>query len=85
MKQFSYTITDPEGLHARPAGILAKQCAGYKSTVTLTRGDKSVEAKRIFGLMGMGVKNGEEVVITVEGEDEENAAVELEAFFKENL
>ena len=85
MKEFKYVVTDPEGIHARPAGILVKQAAGYKSAVKITKGEKKADAKRIFGGMGLGVKNGEEVTITVEGADEDTAIAELEAFFKENL
>lgn len=85
MKEFKYTIKDPEGLHARPAGILVKQAAGYSSIIKLIKGEKSADAKRIFGVMGLAVKTGEEVKITIEGADEEEAATELEAFFKENL
>ena len=85
MKEFKYVITDPEGIHARPAGILVKQAAGYQSVVKITKGEKSADAKRIFGVMGLGVKTGEEVTITVEGADEDTAITELEAFFKENL
>ena len=85
MKEFKYVITDPEGIHARPAGILVKQAAGYQSTVKIAKGEKSADAKRIFGVMGLGVKTGEEVTITVEGADEEKAIAELEAFCEENL
>lgn len=85
MKEFKYVITDPEGIHARPAGVLVKQAAGYQSTVKIAKGEKSADAKRIFGVMGLGVKSGEEITVTVEGADEETAAAELEAFFKENL
>ena len=81
MKEFKYVVTDPEGIHARPAGILVKQAAGYTSSVKITKGDKTADAKR----MGLGVKTGEEVTITVEGDDEDKAFAELEAFFKENL
>ena len=85
MKEFKYVITDPEGIHARPAGILVKQAAGYQSIVKIAKGEKSADAKRIFGVMGLGVKTGEEITITVEGADEDTAAAELETFFKENL
>lgn len=85
MKEFKYTITDPEGIHARPAGILVKQAAKYMSTIKIVKGQKSADAKRLFGLMGLGVKTGEEVTVTVEGADEDKAAAELEIFFKENL
>ena len=85
MKEFKYVITDPEGIHARPAGILVKQAAGYQSSVKIAKGEKSADAKRIFGVMGLGVKTGEEITITVEGADEDTAAAELETFLKENL
>ena len=85
MKEFKYVITDPEGIHARPAGILVKQAAGYQSSVKIAKGEKSADAKRILGVMGLGVKTGEEITITVEGADEDTAAAELETFFKENL
>ena len=85
MKDFKYVITDPEGIHARPAGILVKQAAGYQSAVTIAKGEKSADAKRIFGVMGLGVKTGEEITTTVEGADEDTAAAELETIFKENL
>ena len=85
MKEFKYVITDPEGIHARPAGVLVKQAATYQSSVKIAKGEKSADAKRIFGVMGLGVKTGEEITVTVEGADEEKAAAELETFFKENL
>lgn len=85
MKEFKYVVNDEEGLHARPAGLLVKQAAGYKSNITIGKGEASTDAKRILGVMGLGVKQGEEVTITAEGEDEDKAITELEAFFKENL
>lgn len=85
MQEFKYTVTDAEGLHARPAGLLVKKAAGYQSEVKLEKDGKAVDAKRIFSVMGLAVKQGEQVTITVEGADEETAVAELEEFFKENL
>ncbi len=85
MKTFNYTITDEQGIHARPAGVLAKQAASYASTVMIQTGDKSVDAKRLLALMSLGIKCGQEITVTVEGDDEDVAATEMEAFFKENL
>lgn len=64
---------------------MVKQAAGYKSDIKIGKGEKTADAKRIFGVMGLGVKTGEEVVMTADGEDEDTAIKELEAFFKENL
>ena len=85
MTQFQYTITDPNGLHARPAGLLVKEAQKFSSTVKLTRGDKSADLKRLFAIMGMGVKCGETVEVTAEGADEAQAIQALEQFFKENF
>ena len=85
MTQFQYTITDPNGLHARPAGLLVKEAQKFSSTVKLTRGEKSVDLKRLFAIMGMGVKCGETVEVTAEGADEAQAIQALEQFFKANF
>lgn len=85
MKEFKYVITDPEGIHARPAGLLVKKATSYASTIMIGKGEKSADAKRIFGVMGLGVKNGEEIFMTAEGADEAEAIEGMEQFFKENL
>lgn len=85
MKSFEYTITDEVGIHARPAGILAKKVKEFNSVVTISKDGKSAEAKKLMAVMGLGVKQGQTVTVTVEGADEETAVVEIEKFFKENL
>lgn len=85
MKSFNYVITDEVGIHARPAGILVKEAKKFASKVTISAGGKSSDATRLMAIMGMGVKKGDEVTVTVEGDDEEAAAAEMEKFFKENL
>ncbi len=86
MKQFTYTITDPVGIHARPAGILAKQAKGLDSTVTIAKADgRSAAATKLMAMMGLGIKCGETVTVTVEGGNEEANAAAMEQFFKENL
>lgn len=85
MKEFTYTITDPIGIHARPAGLLAKKAKAFESEITLTKGEKTVNVTRLMALMGMGIVCGDEVKITVNGADEEAAAAEIEAYFRETL
>ncbi len=85
MKTFNYTITDPVGIHARPAGILVKEIKKYDSAVTVTKGEKSVNALKLMALMGMGIKQGDTITVSVDGADEDNAAAEIENFFKNNL
>lgn len=85
MKEFTYTITDTEGIHARPAGELVKLAKEYESSVSILKGEKKADAKKLFGLMGLGVKQGMEITVQTEGPDEEAASAALEAFLKENL
>lgn len=85
MKKFDFTVNNPVGIHARPAGILVKEITRHQSVVTITKGGKSADAKKIIALMSLGVKQGETVTVTVEGPDEETAAEQIEAFMKENL
>ncbi len=83
MKNFSYTIKDEIGIHARPAGLLAKK--EFQSVVTLEKDGKTAAATKLMAIMGMGVKCGDTVNVTVEGSDEETAAAAMEEFFKANL
>ena len=85
MKQFSYTMTDPVGIHARPAGILVKAVKPFESKCTITKGDKTVDLRKLMALMGMGIKCGDTVQVTIEGADEDTAAETIEKFFKDNL
>jgi phosphocarrier protein HPr len=82
MKQFTYVITDEIGIHARPAGLLAKQ---FQSTVMLTCNGKSAAATKLMAVMGMGVKHGDPVEVSIEGPDEDIAYEAMEKFFQENL
>ena len=85
MKEFTYVITDKDGIHARPAGALVKEAAAFPCSVTIAKGDKEVDAKRIFGVMGLGAKCGEEITVRTDGEKEDEAIAALEAFLKSNL
>ncbi|MDD7186079.1 MAG: HPr family phosphocarrier protein [Ruminococcus sp.] len=85
MKELSYIIKDENGIHARPAGLLVKKAGNFKSSVKLICGDKSADCKKLFAVMGLGVKCGSEIKITADGEDEESAVSELKKFLEENL
>lgn len=85
MKTFNYTIRDELGLHARPAGQLVKAASGFKCNITVATPAKSVDAKRIMGVMQLAAKQGTVLTITCDGEDADAAAAALETFVKQNL
>lgn len=72
MKSAKATISSEEGMHARPAGELVKIVKEMAPTkVTVGTGSRTVNAASILSLMSLGLKQGTEVTITVEGGDEE--------------
>ncbi len=85
MKEFKYTITDPEGIHARPAGLFVKAAAAVPCKVTIEKEGKEVDAKRILGVMSLGVKQGEEITLKTDGDGEDDAMETLKKFLQENL
>lgn len=85
MKEIKYVITDREGIHARPAGLLVKEANKYSSSITINKGSKSGDAKRIFAVMGLAAKQGEEITVTAEGSDEQEAITAIEGFLQANL
>ena len=85
MKEFKYVITDAEGIHARPAGELVKAAKEFSSKITIIKDGKSGDCKKIFAIIGLGIKGGMEVVLKFDGEDEDAAYEKISAFMKENL
>ena len=85
MKSFEYTVKDPVGIHARPAGMLSREGKKYKSAICVVKNGKSANILRLMTLMGLGVKCGETVTVTVEGEDEDVAFAGMQEFFAANL
>lgn len=85
MKQFTYQITSPCGLHGRPATGLVEAARDLSSAVTVEKAGGSADATRLMALMLLGVDQGDTVTVTVEGGDEETSLAVLERFFQENL
>ena len=85
MKVFNHVIADPLGMHARPAGMLVKAVSGFASKITIAAPTGTADARRLMALMKLAAKQGMELTVTVEGDDEETAAAELQAFLTANL
>lgn len=85
MVSFKFVVNDKMGLHARPAGLLVKEAAKCTGKVTIRKGEKTGDAKRIFNVMGLSIKADEEVEITLEGDKEKEEAKALQDFIKENI
>lgn len=74
------------GQKLRPAGLLVKEAKNYKSSIVLENEDgKAAEATRLMAIMTLGIKYGNKIKITAEGEDEETAIEMIKKVFEENL
>ena len=71
------TIKNPTGLHLRPAGILCKEAMQFKSLITFEFEGNVSNAKSVLSVLGACVKYGDEIELTCEGEDEDEALKSL--------
>ncbi len=85
MIRFTFTVNDESGLQAEQAGALVREAAKCSSQVTIRKGDKKGNAKRIFNVMSLSIKTQEDVEIIVEGKTEQEDSKKLEAFIRENI
>lgn len=85
MKTFTFTVKDAAGIHARPAGILAKEAKKYVSKIEIVKGEKAANVTKLMAVMALGVKSGETVEVRVSGDDEEAASQAVQEFLEKNL
>ncbi len=85
MKTFTYTIKDEIGIHARPAGLLVKAAKGLSGKAAMEFGGKSAEMTKLFSIMGLGVKHGDTITVSVDGPNEDAEAAALLSLLTENL
>lgn len=85
MIKFDYTIKDLLGIHARPAGEIAKIAKGLDSSITIFNGTKFASASKLMALMGLGAKNGDTITVTIEGGNEAAAEKAIREFLEANL
>lgn len=87
MREFRYEIKDAQGIHARPADILAKAIAKYDSSVLMKKEgeEELVNAKSVMAVMSLGARKGSRITVMAEGKDEDAVIDEIERICKENL
>lgn len=79
-------ITNPTGLHLRPAGNLCREAVRFKSKITFQYdGNNTANAKSVLSVLGSCVAMGDEILLICEGEDEEDALSYLVDFIERGL
>ena len=85
METFQYTITDEIGIHARPAGELAKLAKEFQSKITLKTETKQADAEKLMAVMALGIHHGQTVTVEIDGADEKEAVRAVRDFFQAKL
>ncbi|MBP1041478.1 phosphocarrier protein HPr [Vagococcus allomyrinae] len=86
MEKKDFHIVADTGIHARPATLLVQTASKFNSDINLEYKGKSVNLKSIMGVMSLGVGQGADVTISIEGADETEAlAAIVETMTKEGL
>lgn len=85
MKEFHHTVQDPNGLHARPAGLLVREAQAFSCDITLLCGEKSANLKKILAIMGLGIRQGDTVTVRADGSDEQEAIATLRSAFEKQI
>lgn len=85
MIQFEVTVTVEGGLHARPAALLVNRSAQTQSKITLNKGEKQVDGGSILGIMTLGATQGDKLLVSVDGADEETVAASIQQLFEQSF
>jgi phosphocarrier protein HPr len=85
MKTFEYRITSSVGIHARPAGLLAREAAAFSSEISVSANGKTASAKKLFALMKLGAKQNDLLAVAAEGADEEAAIARISDILSKNF
>ena len=82
MKSFTFNVTDPVGLHARPVAKLVQEANQFCSDITMHYNEQVENMKSIFGILGLAVPSNATVEIQINGSDEAYAYVHLTSFVR---
>lgn len=85
MKTRDVVVNVKEDEDARPIAVLVQVASQYESSVYINSGSRHVNAKSIMGMMSLALKNGEEVTVEADGNDEEQAADGMVDYLAGNL
>ncbi len=85
MLSFTHIIKDEQGIHARPAGLFVKELQKFSSQISIEKAGKTADGKKLFAVMALAAKKGDEIIFSAEGDDAEAACAMAKEFLENNL
>lgn len=83
MQTLQIDITNPTGLHTRPGTEFVRLAKTFSCEITVRKGDRTANAKSLVKLLRIGISRGDSIVLDCRGEDETEAAAQLERFIRQ--
>lgn len=78
-------VTEPSGLHLRPAGQLCELCLRFESKIQIKKGYQTANAKSVLGVLAARIQQGDEIEIICEGTDEQEAMAHISKAFQDGF
>jgi phosphocarrier protein HPr len=85
MTTATVTVTNPSGIHTRPAAMLVQLAARFACDFTIGLHGYVINGKSILGVLTLAAEQGAELELTFEGPDETEACAALVEFFRSGL
>lgn len=82
MIQAAIIVKNETGLHARPATLVVSCASKFNSDIKIHKSGKSINGKSILGLLSLGIMQNDEIILTADGADEEEALAALKALIE---
>ena len=79
------TIVNSSGLESKPAAMFIQKASNYKSSIWIEKDERKANGKSLLGILSLAISYGSRVLLIAEGEDEERAVTELEAYVAQGL
>jgi len=85
VKSYDFIVVNGMGFHARPAGKFTKIARSCHSSITVKKGEACADARHVFALMQMDIRQGDQIIFAVDGSDEDAVLDKIRTFCQEEL
>ncbi len=79
------TINNPQGLQSKSAALFIQKASKYRASIWIAKADRRANGKSLLGVLSLGIVKDSLVSLSVEGEDEAEAAAELESYLLSDI
>ncbi len=83
--ELNLQIKNQAGLHARPAVLFVQRASSFKSNIMLFKDSQTANGKSIIGILGLGITQGDQLLVKIDGPDAAEAGAALKKIVAEKF